>query len=79
MNDINSAFIHLKLTDITSSNRREVSLDSAEQKVRIGQNFVQVDLRDYNGMVRNHIYLLEVLNARQEKRYLKFEFRKDNN
>jgi hypothetical protein len=76
-NDLNSASIRLRLFDVSSAGRKAVSLDSASKQVRLGQNFVQVDLRQQSGMVHKHMYLLEVVNARQEKHYLKFEYRKE--
>lgn len=78
MNDINSASINLRLFDISSANRKQVSLDSTNKQIRIGQNFVQVDLRENNGMVHKHMYLLEVQNARMERSFLKFEYRKED-
>lgn len=75
MNDLNSPTVQLKLFDISSAQRKSVPLDSTSRQVRIGQNFVQVDLRDTNGMVSKHLYLLEVENPRGEKSYLKFEYR----
>lgn len=76
INELNSTAVNLKLYDISSPNRKQISLDSMEKQVRIGQNFVQVDLRETNGMIDKHIYLLEVENVRKEKSYLKFEYRK---
>jgi len=77
MNELNSASIQLRLFDVSSSGRKQIQLDSTHQQVRIGQNFVQVDLREHSGMINKHIYLLEVQNARQEKSFLKFEYRKE--
>ncbi|WP_315815580.1 hypothetical protein [Paraflavitalea speifideaquila] len=74
-NDLNSPTVNLRLFDISSAGRKQILLDSASQRVRMGQNFVQVDLRETSGMVKKHIYLLEVENARREKGYLKFEYR----
>ena len=75
MNDLNSASVKLRLFDISSAGRKLIALDSTDQHVRIGQNFVQVDLRETSGMINKHMYLLEVQNAQQEKWYLKFEYR----
>jgi hypothetical protein len=75
INELNSAAVNLRLFDISSAGRKQIALDSSSQQVRIGQNFVQVDLREASGMINKHIYLLEVVNARQEKSYLKFEYR----
>ncbi|NII28600.1 hypothetical protein HB364_26185 [Pseudoflavitalea sp. X16] len=75
LNELNSAAINLRLFDISTAMRKQITLDSTDQQVRLGQNFVQVDLRQTSGMIHKHMYLLEVENARGEKRYLKFEYR----
>ncbi|MBO9566687.1 MAG: hypothetical protein J7621_28195 [Niastella sp.] len=75
VNELNSGAVNLRLYDISSSKRKPIGLDSMAKQVRMGQNFVQVDLRETPGMVNKHMYLLEVLNARNEKGYLRFEFR----
>jgi hypothetical protein len=74
-NELNSPAVNLKLYDISSTNRKPVVLENVAQQVRIGQNFVQVDLRETSGMINKHMYLLEVENARKEKSYLKFEYK----
>jgi hypothetical protein len=74
MNDFNTSAIKLRLYDISSAGRKPVALDNAAQQVRAGQNFVQVDLREQSGMVKKHKYLLEVVNAKNEKAYLLFEY-----
>lgn len=75
INELNSNFVHLRLYDISSITRKPIVLNSTEKQVRIGQNFLQVDLRETAGMTNKHMYLLEVENARREKGYLKFEYR----
>jgi hypothetical protein len=75
INELNSAAVNLRLYDISSPNRKQITLENTEKQVRLGQNFVQVDLRDHAGMVNKHMYLLEVENARKEKGYLRFEYR----
>ncbi|WP_276482784.1 hypothetical protein [Paraflavitalea pollutisoli] len=75
LNDLNTASVQLKLFDISSSRRQQVQLDNSTGQVRLGQNLLQIDLRQQRGMVNKHVYLLEVTNAHGEKGYLKFEFR----
>jgi hypothetical protein len=77
LNELNEASVNLSIVDL-SHNRQPVNLDSANYPVQYGQNFQQLDLRDHPGMVDKHLYLLELTNAKQEKWWLKFEFRKEN-
>lgn len=75
-NEINSDRAEMKIFDISSSGRKQIVLDSSSYAIRPGQNFIQLDLRDTPGMIGKHMYLLELRNAKQEKWYLKFEYRK---
>jgi hypothetical protein len=74
-NEQNDAAVQLRLFDISNS-RKEISLDSSEYAVKFGQNLAALDLSDVSGLVQGHIYLLELTNSKNEKWYLKFEFRK---
>jgi hypothetical protein len=76
LNELNSNTVDVKIFDISSSGRRQVQLDSSWQAVRYGQNFVEMNLSNNNDMVHKHIYLLVVTNARNERSYLRFEFRR---
>lgn len=77
--DENTPSAGIRITDISSNQRKRISLDSTTYSVKYGQNFIQVDLRETNGMINNHMYLVEVTAAKDEKWYLKFEFRKNSN
>lgn len=77
MNEHNSSSARVKLFNISSPNRREVTIEAPEQQIRVGQNFMQLDLREQSGMTNGHLYLLELTNFRNEKWYLKFEYRKN--
>lgn len=74
-NEVNSSQVQLQLFDISSAGRRVINLGAQNQLIRMGQNFVQVDLRGIAGMANKHQYLLEVTDARGGKGYLKFEYR----
>ena len=76
VNEYNNNSVKLKLLDISSSQRREIILEEPAQIIRTGQNFVQLDLRDQGGMVNKHLYLLEITDFKNNKQYLKFEYRK---
>lgn len=76
LNEINSNTIDLKIFDISSPVRKEMQLDSTTQTVRPGQNFIALKLDEIANLSNTHMYLLEVKNVKQEKWYLKFEYRK---
>jgi hypothetical protein len=68
--------IRVSITDISDSQRKILTLENQNLPVTFGQSFHQMDLRNNSGLVDKHLYLVEVVNARQEKWFLKFEFRK---
>jgi hypothetical protein len=76
LHEMSTVSVQLSITDISSANHRRVELDSANQAVTYGANYLQLDLREVDGMINKHLYLLELVNDRQERWYLKFEYRK---
>lgn len=67
--------VTIRLTDITNAVRKTVTIEEPLLKVKYGQNLVNFDLEPVN-VTDKHIYLLELINVKQEKWYLKFEYRK---
>lgn len=76
LNELNENKVQIAIFDISSTNRKQVGLDSTSYPVSFGQNFQQMDLRNNPDMIDQHMYLMELVNARREKWYLKFEYRK---
>jgi hypothetical protein len=75
--DINAAAVDIRIFDISSNNRKPVRPDTESHPYMFGQNLVEVDLRETTGMIDKHMYLLELVNNKNERWYLKFEYRKD--
>jgi hypothetical protein len=75
-NDINANEVEVKVYDISSASRKPVALPDEKLPVQPGQNYMQLDLRSSAGMMGKHMYLLELRNAKNERWYLKFEYRK---
>lgn len=74
VHELNSNAIQVKITDISKSARQEVSLDSDSLAVRYGTNYMSLDLGN-SDLVNRHMYLLTVINDRNEHWFLKFEYR----
>ncbi|WP_315819557.1 hypothetical protein [Paraflavitalea speifideaquila] len=75
LHELNEPHVEVSIVDISDAGRKQVQLDSTKIPVQFGQNFQQMDLRQNNDMKNKHMYLLELINARREKWYLKFEYR----
>ncbi|WP_127132531.1 hypothetical protein [Pseudoflavitalea rhizosphaerae] len=67
--------VSIRLTDITTAVRRSVMQEPSELKVHYGQNLHSLDLHSQH-LTDKHLYLFELINSKQEKWYLKFEYRK---
>lgn len=75
-NEANDSLVHFFIADITASTRRQLSADPSMQQVHFGQNLIELDLRGNSFLLNKHIYLLQLINSRKEKWYLKFEYKK---
>jgi hypothetical protein len=76
LHEINSNSVTLKITDISKPDRKQLPLDSNTCFVNYGLNYLDMDVSDVSGIIDRHMYLLELVNDRQEHWYLKFEYRK---
>ena len=76
-NEVNDSNVQVNVFDITKSRHESIKIPNANQVVRFGQNYLQMNLKT-NQFKQEHIYLLELINARKEKWYLKFEYRKQD-
>lgn len=75
MNELANSEAAVSIYDISHPARRSLSLDSSTYALRYGQNFMEIDLRDNKQLTDKHIYLFELTNAKNERWYLKFEYR----
>jgi hypothetical protein len=72
--ELNSPSVHIKVTDVSKSTQQNVPLDSSVLAVKYGANYVDLDLGN-SGLVNKHMYVLTLVNDRNEVWYLKFEYR----
>jgi hypothetical protein len=70
--------VQVTITDISNTAHRQVSLDSPELPVKYGGNYIAIDIGSNSGIIDRHMYLLELVNSRNEHWFLKFEYRKPN-
>lgn len=75
LNEINDSTMSFSIRDISGS-EKSIAIDSPCVQLTFGQNFIKKDISLYPGLITNHIYLLEFINSRSERWYLKFEYRK---
>lgn len=72
--ELNSPSVQVKVTDISKSTQQDMQLDSSVLAVKYGANYLSLDLRN-SGLVNRHMYLLTIVNDRNERWFLKFEYR----
>jgi hypothetical protein len=75
LNELANTEATINIYDISDRNRRQLSLDSSNYALKYGQNFLEIDLREKAKLTDRHVYLLELTDAKNEKWYLKFEYR----
>jgi hypothetical protein len=75
LNELNDSSARISIQDVSEANN-SVAADSASVHLSFGQNFITKDITGFSGLISKHIYLLELINSKQEHWYLKFEYRK---
>jgi hypothetical protein len=75
-NEYNAGTVAVTITDLTAAKRTQLALDSSEYAVHYGSNYMQLNLKENRGLKNGHFYLMEIMNEKQQKWYLKFEYRK---
>jgi hypothetical protein len=76
LNEYNDRSVPFSIFDISASGRKAMALDSSLIDLRFGQNLGKLDLTTDNIFKDKHIYLLELINSKNEHWYLKFQYRK---
>ena len=79
LNEINDTSVSINYYDITSASRPVIATDTAFKRIHFGQNFITIPVEDLPAFTNKHIYLFELVNSKQERWYLKFEYRKPEN
>ena len=77
LHEINTPSVQVKITDISKPMHQDVALDSNTLAVKYGTNYLNLDVGS-NGLVNRHMYLLTILNDRQEYWFLRFTYKKSS-
>lgn len=72
-NELNSPSVQIMLTDISKTTQQVVPLDSSALAVKYGANYMSLNLGN-SGLVNKHMYLLTLVNDRNERWFVKFEY-----
>jgi len=75
LNETNTNTAMLRLFDVTGSKMNELHVENPDQPLRFGENFITLDLKGISGIVRDHYYLLELVNQINEHWYIKFQYK----
>lgn len=74
--NLNDTAVSIKIFDVSKAKKIPVPLDDKQMTVRYGVNFQTLNLDDHAALINQHMYLMELTNASEEKWYLKFRFSK---
>ncbi|MDB5202921.1 MAG: hypothetical protein JWQ27_2330 [Ferruginibacter sp.] len=75
LNEVNDSVNLIHVYDISGPGRQPLTAIESLPVLVMGQNFIDLDLRNHPGLVDKHLYLLEWINSKKESWYLKFEYR----
>lgn len=73
---LNDTSVNLRLYDVTRPGNTPVPGITEAVPVRYGTNFLRLDLAGTGGLTTGHMYLMELVNTKGEKWYLKFQYSK---
>lgn len=76
--EVSDTTVQLKITDISNTTRRPIQQDAPDLPVKYGDNYITLDISGYAGITDHHMYLLELVNSKNEHWFLKFEYRRNN-
>lgn len=79
LNELNDSTCYFSIYDISGSLPKSVVRGATLQHLKFGQNFILLNISSYSNITTKHVYLLELVNSKREKWYLKFEYRKPQN
>lgn len=77
VNELNDKTATIKIYDITNATRKELKIDSPEAVLKFGENFNSLDLTG-SDLNDKRFYMLELTNSKEERWFLKFQYRKSN-
>lgn len=75
LNESNTTTARLHLFDVTGRKANELYLETADQNLHFGENFITLDIKKIAGIKNQHYYLLELVNEANEPWYIKFEYK----
>jgi hypothetical protein len=78
VNELNDKEVTIKVFDITKAGQKELLLDASTVSLQFGENFKEMDFTNQGGLADKHVYLLDLVNSRNEHWYLRFEYRRTN-
>jgi hypothetical protein len=77
-NETSDTAWHIKINDLSLSDRPEKLLDLDSTLLQRGRNMVKYDARNDSWFMHKHLYQLEILNSRKEVWRVRFEYRISN-
>lgn len=79
LNENADSLWNVAMYDITAPEKKQIDFPMDSIPLRPGENLVKYLLSNNGAFIDKHLFLLEVINSRQESWKLKFEYRKPEN
>lgn len=79
VNETTDSVWHVQLFDLSASHKRALRIATLDtMQMAQGENLVRIPVDQVRGLKKDHMYLLQLTNSRQEKWQLHFEYRKED-
>ena len=77
-NELNDNTVSFSIYDVTTKEKNKIQLPQNNIGLKFGQNFIDYDIREKNGIINGHFYLVELVNSRNENWSGRFEYKQNN-
>lgn len=77
-NEVNDSLVSIRIYDLTPINKKLIRLENDEMLLRFGQNLLEIDLKNSNGIINGHLYSIELINSRKEVWNGRFKYKTIN-
>lgn len=77
-NELNDNVVSFFIYDVTTKERIQIQLPQNNLALKFGQNFIDYDIRELNGIVSDHFYQIELVNSKKENWSGRFVYKQNN-
>jgi hypothetical protein len=77
-NEVNDNIVSFAIYDVTTKEKNKIQLPQNNIEIKFGQNFIDYNIKEVNGIINGHFYQVELVNSKNENWSGKFEYKLNN-